>query len=165
MTPLLVDQLVRYNAWANTRTFAAASSVASDAHGQGVTRKLFDLLAHMTSTEEGYLDFLRGTSDEARLEQRRSWYRLLAGDKDKLRQRSEEIARAYREWIAVLKADDLDVRRPLGWLGVDLSGAEAVQQVVVHSIEHRSDVATVLTANGGTAPALDFVFWIKDSRP
>lgn len=156
--------LFRYDAWANDRSFAAAAALAPDARSEGVTRTLFDLLSHLTGTEEGYLQLLRGTL-EANLEQRRAWYRSPNGDLARLHGRAREVSEEYLAHLASAGADELERCLLIPWLKTKVSAREALLQVIVHSIEHRADVSTVLTRNGVTAPALDLVYWIVDGRP
>lgn len=155
--------LFRYDVWANDRSFAAAAALAPDARSEGVTRTLFDLLSHLTGTEEGYLHLLRGTL-EANLKQRRAWYRSLNGDA-RLHGRAREVSEEYLAHLASAGADELERCLLIPWLKTKVSAREALLQVIVHSIEHRADVSTVLTRNGVTAPALDLVYWIADGRP
>jgi uncharacterized damage-inducible protein DinB len=156
--------LFRYHGWANARSFVAAAAAPAAARSNGITRTLFELLTHLTSTEEGYLQLLRGSVD-ATLARRRSWYRALDGDFARLEERSRQVFDDYLALLATSGSTDLERRVSIPWLQTEMSVREALLQVIVHSIEHRADVSTVLTQNGVPPPALDFVFWIADGRP
>lgn len=152
-------ELFAYNAWANARVFAAAAGVPPDARTEGITRDLRQLLAHITGVEEAY--FRAITEGEAAA--RSDAHKL--PDLAALGARSAEVAARYRDFLATADADGLARTLRLPWLGIDFSVREALLQVIVHSVEHRADVATVLTREGAEAPALDLVFWIADGRP
>lgn len=82
------------------------------------------------------------------------------------------IAARYRETHAreiewVSRAQEADLARhlesPLIPVG-SCSVAQALMQVGLHSHGHRAQCAARLRLLGGTAPASDFIFWLKE-RP
>lgn len=75
------------------------------------------------------------------------------------------MSRSYLAYVDGLTTGELERRLAIQWLEIEVTVREALLQVIVHSIEHRADVSTVLTRNGATAPALDLVFWIAEGRP
>jgi uncharacterized damage-inducible protein DinB len=76
----------------------------------------------------------------------------------------ETYAREW-EWISQLQEADLarEVETPF-IPGRTFSIAQAVMQVCMHGHGHRTQCAARLRLLGGTPPAMDFIFWLKD-RP
>lgn len=148
---VLVD-LLRYNRWANARTCRACVTLTGAIRGEGVTRSLSDLLRHVTGVEHNYLALVRGTELPG----------APPGDLRELRDLSAQVAEGYLDFLR--RADDATLAKTvhIPWLELDLTVARALLQVVVHSIEHRADIATLLTQQNAAAPALDFVFWLKE---
>ncbi len=143
-----LSELLAYNAWANTRTFEACRGVATDATGSGVTRSLLDLLRHLMSVELNYLALMRGEP--------RTDVRTLG--MDELVERSRSVTAEYERFVA---ATDPERVFNVPWLEQDLTVTQGLLQMLTHSIQHRADIATLLTQHGATAPALDFVVFTR----
>jgi uncharacterized damage-inducible protein DinB len=69
------------------------------------------------------------------------------------------------EWLSQASDGDLDRMLQIPALpGQNISVAEAILQVIMHSHGHRAQCASKLRGLGGTPPQTDFVLWVKD-RP
>jgi uncharacterized damage-inducible protein DinB len=84
----------------------------------------------------------------------------------------EEVMERYREthileleWVSAAQECDLDRMLETPFIpGCSFSVAQATMQVCMHSHGHRAQCSMRLRSLGGTPPAMDFVWWLKD-RP
>jgi uncharacterized damage-inducible protein DinB len=82
----------------------------------------------------------------------------------------QEIVTAYREicdrevkWASELPSSELERKIESPFIpGVQVSVAEAMLQVCLHSSAHRAQCAVRLREMGGSPPMMDFVAWLKD---
>lgn len=69
------------------------------------------------------------------------------------------------QWLSQSSDSDLDRVFQIPALpGQNISVAEAILQVTMHSHGHRAQCATRLRSLGGAPPPTDFILWSKD-RP
>ena len=84
---------------------------------------------------------------------------------DDLIARYRQTEAAEMQWLS--QSSDADLNRVLqipALPGQNISEAEAILQVTMHSHGHRAQCATRLRSLGGTPPPTDFILWAKD-RP
>jgi uncharacterized damage-inducible protein DinB len=140
----------RYNLWANQRLLDACEQLSDeqlDATMNGIFGSVRGTLMHLFSSEEGYARSLTGEAPTPRLDETASFPGF-----DELRRRAEMSA---EKLIAFTEKAELG--RTL-WL--DGGTYEALDVIVViqaidHGIDHRSQIATLLTQQGITPPELD----------
>ena len=89
----------------------------------------------------------------------------IAENIDDLIARYGQTEAAEMQWLSQSSDADLDRVLQIPALpGQNISVAEAILQVTMHSHGHRAQCATMLRSLGGTPPPTDFILWAKD-RP
>jgi uncharacterized damage-inducible protein DinB len=156
----VLDDLLRYNHWANCHLFAlAARASAEQMSGEqpGVYGPLGETLRHMVAVENNFLRVIRGEATE----------RIETSDVGELWERILGLASEYREALADEPALDRVVFVPWlrGGAGFEMPISDAVIQAVTHSIQHRADVIGALSRIGIEPPGLDYVRWLMAGRP
>lgn len=148
--------LLRYNTWASRRILEACTAVPPDRLREkvaGTYGSIHETLNHLVAVEHNYLRLLRGETPE-----RPAVLELLQ----------------LREWLTALGDGYLALAEPgdasslartihIPWLQLDLTGEQAVLQVVTHSVQHRAQVETALTHFEVAPPGLDFVWFVAPS--
>lgn len=150
------EALLAYNKWANRRMFDAARTLtadqwtASDWHGQPGVR---NVLAHALSAMIIWRCRLTGVPDErVRGEQFET--------PDALADAWTAEASRLHDWLAAADAATLDapiLRGQPTW--------HYVLHAFLHSQQHRSEAALMLTELGHSPGELDFVIWASEERP
>lgn len=146
--PGQLDQLLRHNAWANVSVLEfcrALDPVRLEMTAIGTYGTLYGTLQHLVGAEQWYISLLTGEwlgGPPVRREKRRSLDDLIA------------VATATgQRGIAMADADDGQRRIDLGG-GEWATAAVILTQLVHHGNEHRTQVTTILGANGTDPPAL-----------
>jgi uncharacterized damage-inducible protein DinB len=152
----LLRDLVTHKGHANRAMFEAIRqhpAASADA-------AIVDLLHHiLVANRFWYLLWIAQPFDAER-EMRR------ADSLDALFQRYEELQALEESWIVTLEETELS--RTLDTLhipGGSCTLAEGVMQVILHAQGHRSQLAKMLRAHGGTPPMTDFILWVAEGRP
>jgi uncharacterized damage-inducible protein DinB len=151
----MLDSLFRHQAWADA---ALLQAVGAHAEAAADERPRWTL-HHMVMVQRGFLALLLG-----RLFDREKEMQIPAS--------LDEFERLYREthaeelsYVGRLGAADLAQPFKMPWIpGCNISVAEALVQVVMHSQNHRGQCLTRLRELCAKPPTLDFVLWAKD-RP
>lgn len=158
-----LQQLFRYNAWANRRVFAVTADLepallAQDARGTLGT--IEDTLKHMIGVEEVYLTLIQGGALGASGSQEA----FMAHDLAWFQSRAAELGAGYLAFLAT--ADEQALGRPLTvpWLAVSLTVQDGLLQVLQHSAQHRAQVFSTLGDRGQTVPDLDYVVMLTETR-
>ena len=141
----------QYNLWANLRLLDACAQL-SDAHLDATTQGTFgsvrDTLMHLFSSEEGYAGALTGQRPETALDESGPF----AGF-DELRRRAK---RSGEELIRVAERGELSKILHLGYDGTYEAAVIVVLiQAINHGVDHRSQIATVMSQQGIEPPELD----------
>ena len=158
-----LPELFRYNTWANTRvceTCAEASPGLLTAPAPGTIGTILATVAHLTRMEEAYCALLQKDS-VAPMEPREAFE---SRDVAALGRRLAELGATFRAWVERATAEDLARRLPITWLEFEISAREALLQVLSHSAQHRSQVLSVLGAQGVEVPDLDYVLLLQQER-
>lgn len=148
MTKGLPD-FYRFNLWANNVLLDACEKLTDaqlDATTTGVYGSIREILMHLFSSEEGYALSFTGTTPKPPLKE----FTTFAGF-DELRRRAELSGNAL---IAIAKQRDLS---ETFWLDGGTYECQAVivaMQVIYHAVDHRSQIATLLTLQGIEPPDL-----------
>jgi len=161
----LFTMLASYNRWANGRLYDAAHALP-DADYRADLGAAFGsvhgTLNHLLVADRIWLSRMSGTGEApARLDA------ILADDPDELRAERAETDAALVAYVAGLSAEDL--ARPFTYTRatspepVTQPLAPALLHVFNHQTHHRGQVHALLTRVAGTAPALDLVFYQRET--
>ncbi|MBE3558184.1 MAG: DinB family protein [Ktedonobacteraceae bacterium] len=148
MTTGLPD-FFKYNLWANLRLLDACrhlSDAQLDATTPGTYGSVRETLMHLFASEEGYVQDITGTAPTPPLKK----FTTFAGF-DELRRRAE---RSGRELIAIAEQRDLSqiLLLPESY---EAPAIVVAIQAINHAIDHRSQIATILSQQGIEPPELD----------
>ncbi len=151
MTAGLSD-FYKYNLWANLRLLDACAQLSDaqlDATMPGTYGSVRQTLMHLFSAEEGYSRHFRltGPAPTPRLEERGDFPGF-----DELRRRAESSG---KELIALAERGNLDHILHLDGGTYDASLMIVMLQALDHGIDHRSQIATLLSQQGIELPDLD----------
>ncbi|GHO55724.1 DinB family protein [Ktedonobacter robiniae] len=149
MTTGLPD-FFKYNLWANLRLLDACaqlSDVQLDATMIGTYGSVRETLFHMLGSEEGYAHHVTGTAPTPRLKELTAFPGF-----DELRRRAQLSGKAL-----ITFAEQGELNR---LLSLDEGTYEAPIMIVLiqainHTVDHRSQIATLLSQQGIEAPDLD----------
>lgn len=149
MTTGLPD-FFQYNLWANLRLLDACAQLSDaqlDATMTGTFGSVRETLMHLFASEEGYVKSFTGTTPTPPLKAHSTFVGF-----DELRRRAELSGRAL---ITIAEQRDL---REIFYLDEGTYKCQAVVvaiQAINHGIDHRSQIATLLSQQGIELPALD----------
>ncbi|MEO8033546.1 MAG: DinB family protein [Acidobacteriota bacterium] len=159
-----VQDLYRYNEWANRRLLTAAQELPSEALLRdlgGSDRSLRDVLAHIISAEWVWLERWRGMSPTATPD----W--VAAGGLTVLMEKLTEVetgrANFLRDVSDSALSSEIDFRYLSGCPGNHVL-SDLLTHVVNHSTYHRGQVAAMLRQLGATPPSTDFVVFKRELR-
>ena len=149
MTTGLPD-FFRYNLWANLRLLDACAQLSDaqlDATMTGTFGSVRETLMHLFAAEEGYVSSFTGTTPTPPLKELTTF----AGF-DELRRRAE---RSGNELITIAEQRDLSQIFYLDGGTYEAQAIVVVIQAINHAIDHRSQIATLLSQQGIEPPGLD----------
>ena len=149
MTTGLPD-FFKYNLWANLRLLDACAHL-SDAQLDATTRGTFgsvrETLMHLFAAEEGYARALTGTSSAPGLMELTTFPGF-----EELRQRA---TRSGEKLISVAEQGELSQILHLDGGTYDATVIVVLIQAINHAIDHRSQIATLLSQQDIQPPDLD----------
>lgn len=157
-------ELFEYNAWANAQVFATCLSqdtTALDAAAPGTVGTITQTLQHLAQVELVYSMMLQ----DAALPSRESFEESVTQD---LAWSTSTVAQTGSMYLAMIAlADEAFLRAPLRvpWFDFALTKHDGFLQVLTHSAQHRSQVLSVLGQRGVTVPDLDFVLYLRRTKP
>jgi uncharacterized damage-inducible protein DinB len=152
MTTALAD-FFRYNLWANLRLLDACAQLTDaqlDATMSGVFGSVRATLLHLLNAEEGYAGHVRGHPPTSRLADLPAFPGF-----DELRRRAKQSGQALITFAEQAKQDDLARILHLDGGTYDAPVFIVLIQALNHAIDHRSQIATLLTQQEFEAPDLD----------
>jgi uncharacterized damage-inducible protein DinB len=140
----------RYNLWANLRLLDTCSQL-SDSQLDVITTGTFgsvrETLMHLFASEEGYARHVTGASPTPALRGLTTFVGF-----DELRRRAEWSGEAL---IRIAEQGDVSQVLHLDGGTYDASVIVVLIQAIDHAVEHRTQIATVLSQQGIELPALD----------
>jgi len=139
----------RYNLWANQcllDTCSQLSDAQLDATTTGVFGSIREILMHIFSSEEGYVSSFTKTTPMPPLKEAGAFVGF-----DELRRRAELSGNAL---IAIAEQRDLSETFWLDGGTYECQAVIVVIQAVYHAVDHRSQIATLLTLRGIEPPDL-----------
>jgi uncharacterized damage-inducible protein DinB len=149
MTTGLPD-FFKYNLWANLRLLDACAHLSDaqlDATTKGTFGSVRETLLHLFASEEGYVRGITGTSPIPRLKELTTFPGF-----DELRLRAE---RSGKELITIAEQGDLSKILHLDGGTYDAPVILVLIQAINHAIDHRSQIATLLSQQDIEPPELD----------
>src|SRR5215471_9654530 len=149
MTTGLPD-FFQYNLWANLRLLDACAQLSDaqlDATMLGTFGSVRETLMHLFSSEEGYARSLTGTSPTPLLKELTAFPGF-----DMLRERAKSSA---EKLIKFAEQGELDRILHLDGGTYDAPAIIVVIQAIDHGIDHRSQIATLLSQQDIMPPELD----------
>jgi uncharacterized damage-inducible protein DinB len=145
----MLQTLYAYNIWANRKIFEAAARLEPsqwDEPNQVVERTLHVLLYHIVRTEWGWRQMVH-----------------TRGQLTRAPQLEEEESRQIQAYLSELSEADLTTSLDL----IDRSGKEVqlviwrmLAHAVLHSMQHRSEAAAILTHLGQSPGDIDFIYFV-----
>jgi len=158
MTTGLPD-FFQYNLWANLRLLDECASLTDeqlDFSIVGVHGSVRQTLMHLFSSEEGYAGHCTGTYPTLRLKEADNFPGF-----DELRRRAEWSG---KELITFAEQGDVNRMLHLDGGTYDASVMIVMIQAINHAIDHRSQIATLLSQQGIELPGLDSWSYNDDAR-
>ena len=140
----------QYNLWANLRLLDVCTHLSDaqlDATTAGTFGSVRETLLHLFAAEEGYVRHFTGTSPTPRLKELTTFPGF-----DELRRRAE---RSGKELITIAELRDLSQIFYLDGGTYEAPAVVVVIQAIDHAIDHRSQIATLLSQQGIEPPELD----------
>jgi uncharacterized damage-inducible protein DinB len=137
-----LGELFRYNAWANAIVFG----VARDSADAGV----HDTLSHLVAVEAVYTLMIRGGAPAGHTD--RAVY--MARPNAEFVREAADLAVRYQE---LLTESSMDALVTIPWFSFRPSVRQALMQVLTHSAQHRSQLASQLEALGSVVPNFDYI--------
>lgn len=152
MTTGLPD-FFKYNLWANLRLLDACAPLSDaqlDATATGVFGSVREILMHLFGSEEGYARSVTGASPTFPLKE----FTTFPGF-DELRRRVEGSGKALIAFAEQAEQGKLDQVLHLDGGTYDAPVIIVLIQAINHGVDHRSQVATLLTQQRIEPPDLD----------
>lgn len=137
-----LGELFRYNAWANAIVFGVARHSAD----AGV----HDTLSHLVAVEAVYTLMIRGGAPAGHTD--RAAY--MARPNAEFVREAADLAVRYQE---LLTESSMDALVTIPWFSFRPSVRQALMQVLTHSAQHRSQLASQLEALGSVVPNFDYI--------
>ncbi|HEY7415252.1 MAG TPA: DinB family protein [Ktedonobacteraceae bacterium] len=148
MTTGLPD-FFKYNLWANLHLLDACAQLSDaqlDATMKGTYGSIRETLMHLFASEENYVRHFTGTSPTPRLKELTMFPGI-----DELRRRAEISG---KELITIAEQRDLNQIFYLDGGTYEASAMILLIQAIEHAIEHRSQIATLLSQQDIEPPDL-----------
>jgi uncharacterized damage-inducible protein DinB len=157
-----IDQLYRYNKWANDSVLNAVASLSAEQltrRLEGSFSSVRDTLVHLMAAEWIWLRRWKGVSPRALLEPaefpdfaalKSKWAEIQSEQMDFVNQLTDQ---ALEQIIAYTNVANQPGRFPLGRL---------MQHVANHSTYHRGQITNFLRQLGAQPVATDFIVYLRD---
>ncbi|MDQ2716531.1 MAG: DinB family protein [Chloroflexota bacterium] len=139
-----------YNLWANLRLLDACTQLSDaqlDATTKGIFGSVRETLMHLFASEEGYARHFTGTSPLPRLREVTTFPGF-----DELRRRAESSG---KELITIAEQGELSQIFYLDEGTYEAPAIIVLIQAINHAIDHRSQIATLLSQQDIEPPDLD----------
>jgi uncharacterized damage-inducible protein DinB len=162
LTTEIISKHFEYNYWANGRILAKAVLVGEEnfaAPSAVEGRSLQQVLAHMIRTEKVWRLLARdGQLMPAQLPAEDE-LRSVEAIRALANQEQKEMQALLENFTADDLAEELEITR---WDGVKLKMTrwQMLVHLALHSMQHRSEAAVLLTQNGHSPGNLDFLFFV-----
>ncbi|OGC74896.1 MAG: hypothetical protein A2145_06030 [candidate division Zixibacteria bacterium RBG_16_40_9] len=154
-----IDNLYKYNSWANTKVFETVSKLTPEQFNKDLGssyRSVKDTLVHIVGAEWIWLRRWKGTSPKALLDPNEF------SSVEQIKNRWQEVEQERKEFVANLSEEMLNqIISYLNIKGEPFSYPlwQCMQHLVNHSTYHRGQVATMLRQLGAKPVATDFLVY------
>ncbi|MBO0780017.1 MAG: DinB family protein [Ktedonobacteraceae bacterium] len=149
-----LPEFYKYNLWANLRLLDACAQLSDaqmDATTEGIFGSVRETLVHMLSSEEGYARSVTGNLPTTPQLGELSTFPGF----DELRRRAERSGEALIRFAEQAGQADLNKILHLDGGTYDASVTIVLIQALNHTIDHRSQISTLLSQQGIEPPDLD----------
>ncbi|MFN0172433.1 MAG: DinB family protein [Bryobacteraceae bacterium] len=152
-----LQDLCRHQAWADAEHWRALDTCPAALADKGLRQRLH----HLVEVQYIFLRVARGEKFE----------RLTltpSAEPQQLREQAQQNHQAYADFLSGEIEARLGEIVTLPWFQnppIQITVAEALTQVVMHSQGHRAQNAVRLRELGGKAPMTDFIVWLWKGRP
>jgi uncharacterized damage-inducible protein DinB len=150
------NRLFQHDLWANERILRCCQQLSSEqltTPVEAMFGPIAETFSHLLGVEEAYLELMGGPEHPDTPARG-------AKDLESIKQRLPVIGAQYDTFTRSLDDGMLEREFSIPWFKRDLSVADGLLQVIVHSTEHRADLAAALTRLGIKTPPLDYVFFV-----
>jgi len=157
-----ISTLVRFNVWANGRLLTACEKLSDEVFVRSVEPdpgwgSLRGILVHALDTEYGWRSILQGQDANTILQA------TDFADVTSLRARWEIEDAAWMEYLSQLEREIVD-RGGSGDEDRVRTVWQTIMHVLIHSVQHRSEAALILTGYGHSPGDLDFDVFLKERQ-
>lgn len=147
----MLIELIRYNNWANAQVFAVCQKLIPEhlaASAPGAYGSVHATLGHMIAAEADYINRLIGEGPQPpfRWEDQPALEDLFSF--------SQIVGAALLDAIQRTPLDHI-VHEEEGGNSIDYKASLLFMQVILHGIEHRTNITTILNGLGVTIPEID----------
>jgi len=155
--------LVAYNRWANARVYEVClglDSAALRADAPGTTGSIERTLKHAVGVEDAFLALLRGQDPREALGPGATYYRR---DLAWFFVRAEEIAFGFAALLGTADGELLSRPVHVPWFDREFAWRDCLLQALTHSLQHRTQICSVLGARGIEVPAVDYITMLDEA--
>ena len=157
----MIVTLYEYDCWANRRIFDGAQQLSEEQYrAPSAFGSLHHALSHLAGVEILWRTLAQdGTLTNCRLPSRNS------ASLDEVRALwQEEEKRAFLEGLTEADlAAELELTSPRGDTN-SYARWEMLNHMLLHSMQHRTEAAAILTEHGRSPGDLDFIFFIRERK-
>ncbi len=154
-----IQELYKYNAWANGQTFEAVAKLTPEQFNKDLATSYHSVkgtLVHIVGGEWIWLRRWLGTSPKALLDPNEFF------SVEQIKKRWEEVEQERKEFISTLTEDSL--KKPLAYTNIKGQPFtyplwQALQHLVNHSTYHRGQITTMLRQLGAKPQPADFLVY------
>lgn len=144
-------ELIRYNNWANAQVFDACRRLSAqqlNAAAPGAYGTIRDTMEHIIRAETSYIGRLTGDRPQPPF----TWRAQAAPDE--LAAFAGSVAAALLDAVRLIPPDHM-VHEEEDGNTIDYTAQALFIQIINHGIEHRTNITTILSGLGLTAPEVD----------
>ncbi len=163
-----LNELARYNRWANAKVFAICRGVdefALGAAAPGTISSVEETLKHLALVEDGYASMILGCDPSQGHASRESFLTSYLGhDLEGFADRVADVDREYERLTAEADPAFLDGELSIPWFAFPVTRGQGMLQVFSHSHTHRAQVMSTLGDRGLAVPDMDYVQMLQEER-
>ena len=147
----ILVELIRYNNWATQQVLAMCKGLSEEqlaTSAPGAYGGIFDTLIHMIIAEADYISRMTGVFPQPHFQR---------GDDvsiDDLAIYADKVGAAFLDAIQRVAPDEI-VHEEEDGLFMDYQARVLFMQAVIHGVEHRTNVTTILNSMGIELPEMD----------
>lgn len=150
-----LTRLFEHDLWANERVLACCRELSKEqltAPVEGMFGSVAQTWAHLTAVQQAFGQLMGADVPAGDLPED-------ATDLHGIDTRLPAINAGFDRFTRSLDEAGLQRQFHVPWFGRDLSVGDGLLQVINHTTQHRTDLASAVTRFGVKPPALDFIFF------